>query len=356
VFYRVGRTQRVKTFRGPNTQTVATKWKAREVDGKGTSERTDPALGRITLGDVYDEQLSARSFAPKTLTIRKQVRRMPGLQPLFDMKLNAITRSGINEAIAATTSAPGMAREIRKSLSSALTFAVEVKGVDFPKGNPARSSGMRSTVAERAANGDGSEEPEYIPSREEVDRLIEGMPDRYKVFIEMLARVGMRWHSEGASLRVGDFDPLQGELKLYAPKTGKTRIVPLSRDLVDKLAAHIERYGSWDPDALIFTTESGGRIDEHNWRRRVFKKAAERAGITYPKFRPYDLRHYACSAALELGVSETVVANMSGHSVDMLRRVYAHAMGEAKKRAAEVLGDAWTRGGSTEGQVVPIRS
>jgi len=162
------------------------------------------------------------------------------------------------------------------------------------------------------------------------------------VFIELLARTGVRWHSEGAALRVKDFDPLERTLRVYASKTGQTRVFPIA-GLAEKTSTHIKRFGSWDPEALIFTTETGQRINAQNFRRRVFQPASKRAGITYPGWRLYDLRHYACSTALEEGVSASVAAAMSGHSVDMLHRVYAHALQEAQKRAADVLEQAWNR-------------
>lgn len=59
--------------------------------------------------------------------------------------------------------------------------------------------------------------------------------------------------------------------------------------------------------------------------------------------RPYDLRHAAVSTWLAAGVPPTIVAQWAGHGVDVLLKVYAHAVdGQAEiamKRIEEALND-----------------
>lgn len=59
--------------------------------------------------------------------------------------------------------------------------------------------------------------------------------------------------------------------------------------------------------------------------------------------RPYDLRHAAVSTWLAAGVPPTIVAQWAGHGVDVLLKVYAHAVdGQAAiamKRIEEALDD-----------------
>jgi integrase len=371
VFYRVGTKQRVKTFPGRDTLTAAKRWQNREVDAKETDQRIDPASGRITLGEVWDEQHTSRAYAPKTLQGRADIRRKPALANLFAKPLNRIGREMVNEAIATTTSSPGMAREVRKSLRSAFSYATKVKGIEFPKGNPASSAGLKSTrveamaargedvkrVLSRAARG---EDVKRVLSRAEVSRLIVEVPDQYKALVELLARVGLR-PGEAYALTVGQLNPTARTLTIdrsasgSATKTGRNRVIPIPTDLVETLVAHIERFVGWDPEALLFTTETGSRrLDEHNWRRRVFQPASMRTGVNHG-LRPYDLRHTALSTALSLGIDPATVANMAGHDVRTLLSTYTHALEEAKSRAADILGAAWSsERPATEAEVIAI--
>jgi len=78
--------------------------------------------------------------------------------------------------------------------------------------------------------------------------------------------------------------------------------------------------------------------------------AAGRAGVDQG-VRVYDLRHTACSFALRHGVDPVAVANMSGHSVAVLRNTYAHYVEEAGRRAAEHLDAVIRESQDTAGEV-----
>ena len=51
-------------------------------------------------------------------------------------------------------------------------------------------------------------------------------------------------------------------------------------------------------------------------------RRAREAGI--PEATPYDLRHTFCSNSVAAGVDLASVAEMAGHSVEVLARVYVH--------------------------------
>src|SRR5215217_2518913 len=125
VYYRTGdRKQHVKTFEGPNSITLAKKFKD-SLSSKEPEQRVDPSLGRMTLGQVYDRQLASRSFSASTSARRADIRNKSGLRGLFSTPVARITRTQVRDAIEATTSAPGMAREIPKALSSAFGYATQ---------------------------------------------------------------------------------------------------------------------------------------------------------------------------------------------------------------------------------------
>jgi integrase len=62
--------------------------------------------------------------------------------------------------------------------------------------------------------------------------------------------------------------------------------------------------------------------DWRNWRRRIYRPAAQRAGLT--KSRPYDLRHSFVSLLIWEGRSVAEVAEQAGHSVETCSRDYVH--------------------------------
>jgi integrase len=244
------------------------------------------------------------------LETRREIRGRAGLAKLFATPVGRIHRADVDTAIAATTSAPGMARETRKALSSAFGFAREALSIELPS-NPAASSKLKRTRAEIVADDNGT--PARALTREELQRLIDAMPPRYRALVELLGRVGLR-PREAYALTTDRLDADACVIRIEESKTGRPRTIPIPSDPAERLAAHADAYAS---GGLVFPSETGRAIDDHNWRRRVFQPAAKRAGLN--GIRPYDL-HTACSTALSLGVDAATVANMSGHTVATLLR------------------------------------
>jgi integrase len=101
-------------------------------------------------------------------------------------------------------------------------------------------------------------------------------------------------------------------------KTGLARILTLPKPIAEMLVDHLARFADvGDPDAPMFTTESGGAIatkfSYDAWSRRHFTPAVERAGIT-TKISPNDLRHYAVKFAIGQGADVFAVQRMLGHA------------------------------------------
>ncbi|CAN5504240.1 hypothetical protein BH20ACT19_BH20ACT19_09130 [soil metagenome] len=80
----------------------------------------------------------------------------------------------------------------------------------------------------------------------------------------------------------------------------------------------------------VFPAHDGGAwsVDEwRNWARRVFRPAAERAGVDVG--RPYDLRHTWASLLIQEGRLTLVeIAEQMGHSTQTLLSTYAHVIAE----------------------------
>jgi integrase len=90
--------------------------------------------------------------------------------------------------------------------------------------------------------------------------------------------------------------------------------------------AESKRFGTTH-DGLLFRGERGSPLSESVYGR-AWRKAREKAltpsQVTLPLAgRPYDLRHSSVTLGLNAGVPAPKVARRAGHSVDVLRRVYA---------------------------------
>ncbi|MGP6172271.1 site-specific integrase [Microbacterium sp. A204] len=157
---------------------------------------------------------------------------------------------------------------------------------------------------------------------------------------------------------------VEGKLRLvpYTKTDAGMRKLPMPGHLADALKKHrkvqleqmskIPTWGGWrDEDegdgvvhSFVFTssrrpgwpiTPSG---DSQQWKRLLTS-----AGLPHAK--RYTARHTAASRMIAAGIDLTVIAEILGHAnVNVLIRVYAHALEERKKAAASLLEAAWSRG------------
>jgi integrase len=160
----------------------------------------------------------------------------------------------------------------------------------------------------------------------------------YGLIIEFKLRTGARL-GEVLGGRYGDIDFEEGVWKIsgqwtrdgeHVPNT-KTkkglRRVPLSPQMVKKLAARKLSKGAAD-DAYIFASDSKGSPPSHtNFRRRAWNKAIANAGLTEgPKVTPHDARHAFASEMADLGLDSGDVAEVMGHTTaGVTERIYTHA-------------------------------
>jgi integrase len=68
--------------------------------------------------------------------------------------------------------------------------------------------------------------------------------------------------------------------------------------------------------------------DYNNWRRRVWKKARETAGVD--PLPPYDLRHAFASLQIRAGMSIPELAEQMGHAPQMTVMTYTHVIRELR--------------------------
>lgn len=148
----------------------------------------------------------------------------------------------------------------------------------------------------------------------------------------LLSQSGLRI-GEALGLRPGDVRSLEFQVlverqrlqdgSVGPTKSGKSRIVPLSDDLVTALAQHLEEFGGHE---WLFTNEVGEPLTYNAWKK-VWDAAREKAGA--PGVRAHDLRHYAASTLLSRRAPLPMVSAVLGHSSSTVTlRTYAHAMPE----------------------------
>ncbi|WP_017587642.1 tyrosine-type recombinase/integrase [Nocardiopsis ganjiahuensis] len=129
-------------------------------------------------------------------------------------------------------------------------------------------------------------------------------------------------------------------------EAGEVRPVPCSPELTQLFWEHLEEFGT-DPEGRLFTGVRGGPLATITYRRAwawtrgaVLSEAEARSPLAR---RPYDLRHTCVSTWLNAGVSETLVAQWAGHSVAVLKKIYAKCLVGEEDRAKRQIEEALRR-------------
>ena len=100
----------------------------------------------------------------------------------------------------------------------------------------------------------------------------------------------------------------------------------------------MEAKDRWTDNGLIFTTRTGGPLDERNVAQQDFIRVLNAAKLP-TDFRLYDLRHTAATLALAAGVPPKVVSEMLGHaSAAFTLDVYSHVLPHMQDSAAAKVG------------------
>ena len=180
----------------------------------------------------------------------------------------------------------------------------------------------------------------------------EHRPGRSTLF-RVAAATGCR-RGELAALRWSDIDFSRSVLtvahaismgEIKGTKTGVVKRISLDSGTVAALTAWrdhlaVERLGLGLPpvDAAgwVWERADGGPIHPDTitgWWTSARRGIADGA-------RFHDLRHFAASMMLAAGVDVVTAAQRQGHSPQVMLSVYAHALPESDRLAAEVLGDA----------------
>jgi integrase len=155
-------------------------------------------------------------------------------------------------------------------------------------------------------------------SRDQLTRLLAEIPDRWKLFFDLLASTGLRI-SEAIALRWRDLE-LNGSPHLCVRRSivdgvigpPKSRYgfrrIPLSHQLARRLGA-LRKDAT--EENLVFRGPRGVAVNPNNARYRVLAPALKRAGLPQVGF--HALRHTCASLLIERGLSPLRLQHWMGH-------------------------------------------
>ncbi len=137
-----------------------------------------------------------------------------------------------------------------------------------------------------------------------------------------------------------------GQLLTREPKSASgRRVVHLPAGLIAELEAHVAQFVAPDPDALVFTSGTGGPLRQSNFRNRQWLPALRSAGVE--KLRFHDLRHVAGTLATVSGATIREVQARLGHASPAAAYRYQHVLDTRDAHIAERL-DAIYQASATE--------
>ena len=232
----------------------------------------------------------------------------------------------VNE-LSATGLAPGTVAGVYKRLVQILR-AAHLDGV------LTRQPVMGVTLPEQPATATKTLQ---VPTLENVRAMAGAVPDRYEALVWTCATLGLR-PAEAVGLTVERVDFVRGvatiDRQLVTPASGAPRFgplktrrmpsreVPVPAELIDRLAAHIQRYPSIELEtpanlggmgSLIFSNAVGHPI-ARSTLATTWQKAAKRAELPENLRGWHSLRHFAITRLIGAGVNPDYVRQFAGHS------------------------------------------
>jgi len=185
-------------------------------------------------------------------------------------------------------------------------------------------------------------------NREEIQHLLATvkakMPHYYPLFLTA-ARTGLRlgelivlkWESIDFHGRFIDVRYGWSRGEISSTKSKKAREVDMSQHLTDTLKSLLLRRkaealktGTGEIPELVFLTLGGTRLDENNFRKQVFHRALNLAGLRRVRF--HDFRHSFGSLLIEQGEDLNYIKEQLGHhSITLTVDTYGHRLKDDHK-------------------------
>ena len=276
----------------------------------------DPQRSKLAFESYAQRWLAAQTLAPSSrrtyeIYLRRRINPAIGKRGLGSLTPTDIRLllKGLNAELSRTT-----VHHIHGLVSTILRAAREDGYlVKNPCARTAPGKGRRVTIKPRSV--------------EQIQALIDAMPDRYRVAAILGAGCGLRV-GEVLGLRIGSIRIEEGELAvlqqlqllpgsppvLQKPKTASSIcVVPLPQLVADAvvLHLHLQRWPGQDED-LLLRSRTGGVVWPNSFNESVWRAAAKRAGQRSVRF--HELRHFYASALIRAGESVKTVQAALGHA------------------------------------------
>jgi len=302
----------------------AERWVTANKSQRDRGDWIDPELARVTVSVVAGTWLKGKQLKPSSLRSYESLWRTVVRPRWGTVPINTITYTQV------VTWVDELQRELSASRTSqALLVLKQVLDIAVLDGRLSRN--MAKLV--RAPRPHTTKQ-RYL-SHAQLQDLADACGDvhrRYRALILMLGYTGLRW-GEARALRIRHVDPDLAQVIVIdnipvgyderdtvKPKSNRSRVVPMPRIVADEVNRLVQ---DRSPDDLLFTSPSGGLLNNSNFRRDVFNPAVEQLQLS--PLTPHDLRHTAASLAISAGASVAGVQTMLGHATPAITlSVYTH--------------------------------
>jgi integrase len=318
----------------------------------------DPSGAQMTVGEVAARWLAANPTKRPNSRATDDVAIRIHLKPIASHKLGTVTQPDVQALVNgwALQSAPRSVRRWYSTLHAVFAYAV---ASDWLARSPCRGVHLLTVIATRRIK----------LTADQVAAIADATDDRYRAMVWLGVVLGWRWE-EVAGLRVGSLDLLgatvtvsetlirddKGAPVMSAPKSRSSgRTIAIPAVLVEILAGHLAARGmtAADSDQLVFEAPNGGPLRYSNWLRRVWCPAAKAAGCEGAGF--HDLRRANATEMLASGVDVRTAQARLGHADPRVTlTIYAQAVEDADRRAADAMGGLFLKGSRAEAN--PARS
>ncbi|MBW3093264.1 site-specific integrase [Bifidobacterium sp. 82T10] len=228
---------------------------------------------------------------------------------------------------------------VKVVFAGVLDYAVKAR---YLMNNPARDVEVPKTEYKDLVFLDIHEIETLANAAETVGRPVDALIIRFQSY------VGTRIN-ESFALQVGDLDLEHRKARirrtwknsakaqrLGPPKSGKPRTVAIPKFLIKPLKDQIKG----QPDtAYVFRAVKGGHINDHNWRRKIWHKAVEQAGLDEVQgLTPHSLRHSYAAIAIKAGADVKILQRQMGHaSASLTLDVYGFLFPERLEQVADAV-------------------
>ena len=333
-----GRRQRISMPKGATKQ--AARDRMREIEEQVSRGVYLPGKKIPTFGEVAQDWLAyKRQYVRENTFSMYEMFLRTRFETLNDLPVNKVSMATIerffSEAYGTNLTT---LRKVSCTIGQIMQYALRHKYIAH---NPVRD-------AEKPRDQGKAGEPCIkVLTPPEIRKLLDAEKDREFKTLFMLAIMSGARQGELLGLKWSDTDWETNQIsiqrsfnkgKWYKPKSrASTRRIDLGNTMMTELR---KWKLSCPPNALdlVFPSEAGTPLDNHNVLTRHFRPALKKAGL--PRIRFHDLRHTYASLLIEQKENIKYVQTQLGHSTPMMTlNVYSHLMTPCNQDAPNRLED-----------------